>query len=106
PPLSKQRFAQAVKALEEYYRTSPLDFRSVPYAVLGWNLQGLDSDPRPGRFQRLLDYQLEDMGRFAERFKNRPMSIYILGHRDRVGIDGLKLLGAWEEKTLDQLFPY
>ncbi|MCM2303326.1 MAG: insulinase family protein [Elusimicrobia bacterium] len=106
-PGSEKRFRETAKSIEESYRTSPVAFRSIPATVIGWEDQGLTGgDPGPKRFERALKYTLPELQAFAQRFKTKPLSIWILGHRDRVGLDQLKTLGAFEEKPLDALFPY
>lgn len=106
-PASEKRFRETAKSIEESYRTSPVAFRSVPATVIGWEDQGLTGgDPGPKRFERSLKYTLPELQSFAQRFKAKPLSIWILGHRDRVGLDQLKTLGQVEEKPLDSLFPY
>jgi predicted Zn-dependent peptidase len=106
-PGSETRFRETAKSIEESYRTSPVRFRSIPATVIGWEDQGLTGgDPGPKRFERSQKYTLPELQAFAQRFKTKPLSIWILGHRDRVGLDQLKTLGAFEEKPLDALFPY
>ena len=105
-PASAERFKETKRSIEERYRTSPVEFRSVPGAVLGWEDLGLAKDPRPERFQRSLVYTLPDLERFAVRFQSEPKTVYILGNRSRVDMEGLKKLGALLEKPLDELFPY
>ncbi len=105
-PASEKRFRETAKSIEESYRTSPVPFRSIPGAVIGWEDQGLSGDPRPQRFERALKYSLPELQSFAERFKTKPLTVWVLGHRDRVGLDALKTLGEFEEKPLDGLFPY
>jgi predicted Zn-dependent peptidase len=106
PPLSAGRLAETAKGIEEGYRTNPVQFRAVPGAVMGWEEQGLPGDPRPERFARVLKYGLDDLAAFSRRFKGRPMTVSILGNRDRLGLETLKGLGEFEEKSLDQIFPY
>ncbi|UPT73516.1 MAG: insulinase family protein [Elusimicrobiota bacterium] len=105
-PGAEKRFRETSRSIEESYRTSPVPFRSIPGAVIGWEDQGLSGDPRPKRFERALKYTLPELQTFAERFKTKPLTVWILGHRDRVGLDELKTLGEFEEKPLDSLFPY
>jgi hypothetical protein len=84
-----------------------VSFRWIPATVIGWEDQGLTGgDPGPKRFARALKYTLPELEAFASRFKTKPLTVWILGHRDRVGVDQLKALGAFEEKPLDSLFPY
>lgn len=107
PPWSPERFAETSKAIEQNYRTNPVQFREVPNALMTWEDQGLPpADPRPARFQRALQYTLDDLRRFAVRFKGEPSTLYVLGDPKRVGLDELKKLGAFEERPIDSLFPY
>jgi predicted Zn-dependent peptidase len=106
-PGSEKRFRETAKSIEESYRTSPVPFRAIPATVLGWEDQGLTGgDPGPKRFERSLKYTLPELTTFAQRFKTKPLTVWILGHRDRVGLEQLKTLGEFEEKPLDALFPY
>ena len=106
-PASEKRFHETAKSIEESYRTSPVSFRSAPWTVIGWEDQGLTGgDPGPERFKRTLSYTLPKLKAFAERFKKKPLTVWILGHRDRVGLDQLKTLGKFEEQPLEALFPY
>lgn len=106
-PSSEKRFRETAKAVEEYYRTNPVFFRSVPAVVMDWEDQGIaGGDPRPKRFERALSYQPSQLESFAARFKGKPMTVWVLGQRDRVSLDKLKALGDFEEKTLSDLFPY
>jgi predicted Zn-dependent peptidase len=107
PPWSEQRFTDAAKAIEENYRANPISFRSIPGALLGWEDQGITGgDPRPLRFEKALKYRLDDLKAFAEHLKDKVMTVYVLGSRDRLGVDGLKKLGGLQEKKLEQIFPY
>lgn len=107
PPISPQRFRQTAKAVEEGYRTNPTPFRSVPGTVMDWEDQGLPGgDPRPARFERALAYTPENLAAYSSRLKDAPVSVWILGHKERVGIDKLKTLGDFEEKPLSAIFPY
>lgn len=105
-PPSENRFRDAAKAIEESYRTDPITFRGIPGAIMAWEDLGFSGDPRPPRFEKALRYRLEDLTRFAGRFKDRPMTAAILGSRDRVDLPKLKKLGEFEEKKLEEIFPY
>ena len=105
-PASEKRFHETAKAVEESYRTNPVPFRAVPSALMTWEDEGLTGDPRPKRFEKALKYSSADLQTFAQRLKEKPMTVWILGQRDRVGLDRLKALGDFEEKGLSDLFPY
>jgi len=105
-PSSADRFRETKQSIEERYRTMPIEFRSVPGAIIGWEDLGFSKDPRPERFKKSLAFTLTDLERFARRFESKPKTVYILGNRTRVNLDGLKKLGGFSEKPLDELFPY
>lgn len=100
------RFAEAHKSLEQTYRTDVVGFRSIPGTVIAWELQGLDSDPRPGRFKKLQRYREADFAAFARRFEPKALTYHVMGDRNRIDLEGLRKLGDFEEKTIDELFPY
>lgn len=106
PPWSEQRFIDASKSIEENYRTNPVRFRSIPGSLMSWEDQGIEGgDPRPKRFEKALRYKLDDLKAFAQRMKAKTLSLYVLGARDRMSPE-VKALGNFEEKTLEQIFPY
>jgi len=106
-PGSEKRFGETAKSIEESYRTSPVPFRSIPGSVIGWEDQGLTGgDPGPKRYERSLKYSLPELESFAKRFKTKPLTVWVLGHRERVQLEKLKTFGAFEEKALDSVFPY
>jgi predicted Zn-dependent peptidase len=107
PPLSDKRFKETAKAIEEGYRANPVPFRSVPTVVMDWEDQGLPAgDPRPARYEKALAYTPEKMAAHAARLKDAPLTIWVLGHKERVGLDKLKTFGDFEEKGLEAIFPY
>lgn len=106
-PSSETRFRRTLSAIEESYRTNPIQFRGIPGSLISWEDEGLqDGDPRPARFARVLKYTLPEAESFAKRFHEKPMTVWVVGQRDRIGVDRLKGLGEFEEKSLAELFPY
>ena len=63
-------------------------------------------DPGPKRFELSMKYTLPELQSFAQRFKKKSLTVWILGHRDRIGLDQLKAFGEFEEVSLNALFPY
>jgi predicted Zn-dependent peptidase len=107
PPWSDARFVETHRSIEENYRTNPISFRSIPGVLMGWEDQGLPpGDPRPERFEKTLRYTLKDLESFGARFKGRPVALWVLGDRARLPLEGLKKLGAYEERALGEIFPY
>lgn len=105
-PPSEKRFAETKKSIIQGYRTNPITFRGVAGAVMGWEDAGLKRDPRPKRMERAEGYTLAQLKAFAEGWKERPMTIHILGNKERVNLKGLKKMGTFIEKSVDALFPY
>lgn len=105
-PPSEKRFETAQNSIVEEYRTSPTKFRNVPARVRQWRRRGYTRDPRPGRMERAQNYTLKDLVAFGRRFEDVPMTVYILGNRDRVDLKALKKIGELTEKTVNDLFPY
>ena len=106
-PSSPKRFEETARAIEEGYRTNVIEYSAVPGALMDWEDEGLTAgDPRPARFELALKHTLPQVESFAKRFSNKPMTVWILGDRDHVGLDRLKAAGDFEEKGLDALFPY
>lgn len=107
PPLSQERFGETAKSLEESYRTNPVGFRGIPGTVRGWEEKGLPPvDPGPERFKQVQAYTLEDLAAFASQFKDQEMIVCVLGHRDKVDLEGLATLGELVELQLSDIFPY
>ncbi|MBI3297644.1 MAG: insulinase family protein [Elusimicrobia bacterium] len=106
PPAFESRFKEAKESILQTYRTDPLTFREVPGAVLAWEDLGLSEDPRPKRFERSKGYTLKDLLAFSKRFKDKALTVHILGNRERVDMKALTKFGTLTEKTVDELFPY
>lgn len=106
PPWAEGRFKETKEAILQTYRTDPLTFRQVPGAVLAWEDQGLGKDPRPARFKAAQSYSMEDLKRFAARVKDKPFTVHIMGHKERIDFPALKKFGDVVEKQVDELFPY
>ncbi|MBI4386674.1 MAG: insulinase family protein, partial [Elusimicrobia bacterium] len=106
-PVSAERFRLARRALEEAYRSDVVTFRQIPGTLLAWEWQGISGgDPRPARFQKVLQYSQKDIEGFARRFQDKPLTVYMLGNRERIDLPGLRVVGTLEEKTIDELVPY
>ncbi len=105
PPQSEQHFNRARQALENMYRTSRVNFRTLFGAMESWREMGFSGDPRPMYFQQLNQVQLQDMLNFLkERIANQPLTFTIVGDRNKVNVPALKKIAEVQEVTLDQLF--
>lgn len=105
-PPSEERFAESKRAMLERYRSMPIHFRHIAGSVQNWLDLGYKGDPRPKNMREAASYTLKKLTRFAARFEDKPMTVYVLGSRDRVNVEGLKGLGRIEELALDDLYPY
>lgn len=104
-PQSTDRFEEAVTALENQYRTSKLGFRQVIGAVRGWELRGLEPDPRKKRFEQILDAKFDQVLKFQkERVEDRPKLISVVGDKNRIDMDKLSQYGTIKEVSLDDIF--
>ena len=104
-PESPDRFAESLNALDNSYRTSKIGFRGVIGAVRSWERLGLEPDPRRRRFRQLEDAKLENLMAFhAERIKNRPKLISIVGDKNRIDMEALAKFGPITEIPLEQMF--
>lgn len=104
-PLSRSRFEEAREALLNRHRAGRLGFREVLGAVRSWERMGFDGDPRPERYRRLRDAELEDLARFQrEHVKDRPKLISIVGDLSAIDPAGLARFGALERVEADALF--
>jgi predicted Zn-dependent peptidase len=105
-PADQGRFAESKDAIEQAFRTSPLTYGQIPGTVHLWDEAGFDTDPRPDRMQAALKYELKDLERFSDKFKDKDWTIYILGNKERVDMKALSALGEIEMVELDSLYPY
>ena len=105
PPNSESHFNRAHQALENQFRTSRVDFRKIFGTVESWAELGFDHDPRPANFEALDDVSKEDIFAYIqEKVKSRPMTLTIVGDRDKVNLEGLRKIATVTEVSKDQLF--
>ncbi len=105
-PPSEKRFLETRQSIIQGYRTNPIKFRGVAGTVMSWEDMGLKRDPRPKNMKKAATYTLAQLEKFAAAWKDRPMTLHILGNKDRVDLKALKEMGAFIEKPIDELFPY
>ncbi|HLT63465.1 MAG TPA: insulinase family protein [Pseudohongiella sp.] len=104
-PASQERFADAVAAQDNRYRAGAVNFRAIPGTVRGWQLLGLDGDPRPQRFAQLQAMSLEDLLQFQrDHIAGRPKLISIVGDTNRMDMEALSELGTIRQLSVDDVF--
>ena len=105
PPRSDSHFARAKAALLNDYRTSRIDFRNIFGTVESWHDLGFAEDPRPAYYQQIDQISLDDIFAYIDtQIKKRPLTLTIVGDREKVNLAELKKLGAFEEVQKEQLF--
>lgn len=105
PPESANHFERAYKALDNQYRTGRIPFREVFETVEGWAELGFDSDPRPAEFARLSEVQLKDLMAYIQQtIGDKPLTLTVVGDRDKVNLPALKQLGTVIEVQPEQIF--
>lgn len=104
-PVSAERFAENRESILNRYRTSKIGFRQVIGAVRGWELLGLQGDPRRESYARLQTLETSDLVNFHEQhIKGRPKLISIVGDVSVIGADQLEQFGRVEQIQVENLF--
>lgn len=106
PPITPERYAVALRQTEESYRSETPQFSEIPDKVRRWERLGFSGDPRAADFRELSSYRPERLEKFTARFKDKALTIFVLGDRERIDMEGLKKLGDFEERAVDEIFPY
>lgn len=104
-PVSSERFGETRESLLNRYRTSKISFREVIGAVRGWELLGLQGDPRRESFQQLQTLETTDLVNFQQQHvKDRPKLISIVGDVSIIDADELARFGQVEQIQVADLF--
>ncbi|MCB9715424.1 MAG: insulinase family protein [Myxococcales bacterium] len=105
-PLPADRVAEAKASLDQSYRASRIDPRQLPHWVVYWEDRGDLVDPRRAQWEALQGLEVADVEAFAQRFRDRPLIIAVIGDRERVGLERLAELGPVVELKAEDLFSY
>ncbi len=104
-PESPERMDEALRAMDNQYRTGKLGFRDVIGAVRAWEKLGLAPDPRKAEFEALQHSGLDTVLAFhQQRVKGRPKLISVVGDQSRIDLNALKEFGTVTEVGLSDLF--
>jgi predicted Zn-dependent peptidase len=104
-PESPERMEEAIRSMDNQYRTSKLGFREVIGAVRSWEKRGLGPDPRKEHFEALQHAGLDTVTSFhRERVKGRPKLISIVGDQNRIDMRALEEFGKVVEVSESDLF--
>jgi predicted Zn-dependent peptidase len=104
-PESPERMQEAIRSMDNQYRTSKLSFREVIGAVRAWEKLGLAPDPRKEQFEALQHAGLDTVTAFHDQHvEGRPKLISIVGDQSRIDLNALKEFGTVTEVGLTDLF--
>ena len=106
PPITPERYDLARKQVEQSYRTEVAQLEDIPRAVRDWERLGDKNDPGSPLFRQLPAYTPAKLAKFARRFRRKPLTLYVVGDRGSVDVEGLKKLGNFEERSVDELFSF
>jgi predicted Zn-dependent peptidase len=106
-PVSPERFAAAQASVLSKYRTERLGFRQILGSVRDWEHKEVPIDPRPWRFERIQDADLEQVLEFhRQHIGKRPKMISIIGDKSKMDMEALGQIGEIVELELEDLFAF
>ncbi|MEK7390266.1 MAG: insulinase family protein [Elusimicrobiota bacterium] len=101
-----ERFQTALSNVVSSYRSEAVPFREIPERLLDWERAGLGTgDPRPKLLERVLALRPQDLEALGRRLRERTLTIFIVGDRNQIDIEGLRGLGQFREVDPDDIFP-
>ena len=104
-PASAERFEETRESLLNRYRTSKINFREVIGAVRGWELLGLQNDPRRESYEKLQTLTMQDLLDFQQQHvKDRPKLISIVGDISIIDAADLEQFGNVQQIQVNDLF--
>jgi predicted Zn-dependent peptidase len=102
-PVDAARFARAKSSAVQKLQAEATTFRRIPTSVLSWRLRGLDRDPRPAWIEAMRGLEHADLTAFTDRWRQRPMTVAVLGDLTRIDRAALQRLGDCVELTLGDI---
>lgn len=106
PELVPSRLENARVSLDQWYRRTRVDPRSVVWWVAGWDELGLERDERPELWATVLASELGVVEAFARKVGESTPTIAIIGDRARVDLAALGRLGKVVELQPDDLYSF
>lgn len=101
-PQKAERIPSLRKNLQLETVTEYPDFRNIPDQVINLELRGFDEDPNKKAFDTYAELSMDDIYQFyAERIKDKPYTITVLGDSRRINLDKLRQLGDVVELDYD-----
>ncbi|MCG3135452.1 MAG: hypothetical protein HMLKMBBP_03108 [Planctomycetes bacterium] len=101
---TQTRFENAVRSIDQAYRTTRVEFRQLAGTVSGWARLGLSEDPRPWNWEQVKKMTLADVVAWSKRFEKMPFTTVIVGPKDKFDAAKLAQFGEVVEMKPDQLF--
>jgi predicted Zn-dependent peptidase len=106
-PASPERFADTRDAILSRYRTGKIGFRDIISSVRSWERLEVPIDPRRARFEKIQQLGLDDVLRFdREHLQRRPKLISIVGDKNKIDLEKIKMGGAVTELELKDIFAF
>lgn len=104
-PVSAERFEENRESQLNRYRTSKISFREVIGAVRGWELLGLQEDPRRESYAKLQTLTMQDLVNFQEQhLQARPKLISIVGDTSIIDTAALEQFGTVQQIQVEDIF--
>jgi predicted Zn-dependent peptidase len=105
-PDQDERWRRSHQAAIQRQVSSRIGFRAVPGTVESWRRQGLESDPRPELVSAIEGRSFDQLKAFANRFREMPFSIVVLGNAEKVDLKALEAIAPVTELQLEDLLAY
>ena len=104
--LDPERFERARDTAAQGNRVRRTGFRSVPSKAWAWEKVEIPGDARVGWSESIEALTVEELQAFADRWADRPVTIAILGDRERLDMAAIGAIAPIEELTMDDLVSY
>ncbi len=106
-PLSEGAFELAKASKLKQMATQRITRASVLSYYMQCHDLGLDSDPRPAEYDKILGMTLDDLEQFHDQnVKGRTYTTLVLGDEEELDMEKLSTLGPVQQVTLEDIFGY
>ena len=104
--LDPERFERARDTAAQGNRVRRTGFRSIPSKAWAWERVGVAGDARVTWGEGIEALTLEELQAFGDRWAEQPITIVLLGDRERLDMAAIGALATIEEVTMDDLVSY
>ena len=102
-PVDDRRLDRVRRSTWERRRTDRIGFKAVPATIVDWAGKGIHADPVVWQLEQLEQTTDADVRAYAAAVAQEPVTIAVVGDRDRIGMQALRALGEVTELTLDDI---